>query len=111
MNSTQKWILFCVFIIAFISISFLTIWGLFFGLPNLKPEYEEKLLFALLLEIVGAVIVLFKTSFMENHGKQIWIDFDEELDPRKYIGRDVVFAHTEISNDMTIFECHDKAIR
>ena len=53
MNDTQKWILFWVFIGAFLIITGLTIWGVFFGLAELSDAYKDKLFYALILEILG----------------------------------------------------------
>ena len=73
----QKWILFWVFIGAFLIITGLTIWGVFFGLAELSDAYKDKLFYALILEILGAVIVLFKTGFAQKaegaFTKKIWI--------------------------------------
>lgn len=96
MNDTQKWILFWVFIGAFLIITGLTIWGVFFGLSGLDDTYKNKLFYALILEILGAVIVLFKTGFGQKAEgvltKKIWIDFEDGLDVRRYIGKNVTIS-------------------
>ncbi len=93
LNEKQKWILFLVFIVAFTLITLLTIWGVFFGLKNLPDSYRDKLFYALVIEIIGAVILLFRTGFGISKGevsqRKIWLNFPDGMDIRKFVGRDV----------------------
>jgi len=93
LNENQKWILFYIFIIAFTAITALTIWGVFFGLENLEQEYKKALFASLIIELVGVVMFLFKTSFtsgaVSTFSRKMWLDFGEGEDVKKYIGKDV----------------------
>ncbi len=83
-----------MFISAFLIITGLTIWGVFFGLSGLEDAYKDKLFYALILEIAGAVVVLFKAGFSQKMEgaltKKIWIDFEDGMDVRKYVGKNVI---------------------
>lgn len=89
----QKSVLFWVFVGAFLILTGLAIWDLFFQLENLDDSYRDKLFLFLILEIVGGVIFLFNKAFgLKGNtvkSKKIWIDFDDEVDAKKFIGVDV----------------------
>lgn len=119
MNDTQKWILFWVFIGAFLIITGLTIWGVFFGLAELSDTYKDKLFYALILEILGAVIVLFKTGFAQKAEsaltKKIWIDFEDGMDVKKYVGKNVTISPrgedgTPLTEDISNSIMKDRAL-
>jgi hypothetical protein len=105
LSQMQKAVLFYVVIISFCAITALTIWGVFFGLDNFEPTYKKALFGSLILEIVGAVIVLFRSGFSNQAdrvtAKKIWIDLGDEHDVKKYIGKDVsISARGEDGNPL-----------
>lgn len=119
LTEKQLSILFYVFISLFILLTCLTIWGVFFGLEHLEKNYKDTLFTALLMEIVGAVILLFKLGFGIKSGgrsdKKIWVDFDEETDVKQFIGKDVIVSpRTEkgnpIGDEFTIKILNDRGL-
>jgi len=67
METTQKkqmqWYMFITFLSLFIIVSALTILALFFGFGQLQEKYQDKLMWAFVLEIGAAVVALFYSIF------------------------------------------------
>ncbi|MDX1671903.1 MAG: hypothetical protein R3211_06140 [Balneolaceae bacterium] len=59
----MRWILFSVITLLFVTITVLTILALFTEIVEVKPSYEEKLLYAFILEIAAAIFGLFYSLF------------------------------------------------
>lgn len=59
----MRWILFSVITVLFVVISIVTILALFFGIGELKEQYEQQLVAAFILETAGALFGLFYSLF------------------------------------------------
>ncbi|WP_223789429.1 hypothetical protein [Marinicella meishanensis] len=96
LTKKQKSILFYVFVTLFLAITVLTIYGIFFELEKLDEKYKDKLFYALILEVVGAVLLLFKMGFGQATdaviSNKIWLEFDRDSDLKKMVGREVVVS-------------------
>lgn len=101
LNDTQRWILFFLFVSAFIFITVFTIGALFFDLGTLSEAFEEKLFYVLIIEIVGAILLLFKSAFSlqsqdndepEFNNKTVWLDFDETIDISQLVDKKAIIS-------------------
>lgn len=101
LNDTQRWILFFLFVSAFIFITVFTIGALFFDLGTIAETYKEKLFYALIVEVVGAIILLFWSAFglrekerldSDDTNKTIWLDFDAAIDISELIDRKAIIS-------------------
>lgn len=101
LNDTQRWILFFLFVSAFIFITVFTIGALFFDLGTLSEAFEEKLFYALIIEVVGAIVLLFWSAFglrekgeavPDINNKTIWLDFDETIDISQLVDKKAIIS-------------------
>ncbi len=98
LNNTQRWIMFLIPAIAFALITLLTIWGVFFGLSALSESNKNILVTALVLEIIGSFLIMYRTEFglllksspqIEVLPKKIWLNFPYSVDILSFDGEEV----------------------
>ena len=92
---TMKWILFWVFIILFVTIVFLTLLSVFFGIGN-PSENERSLLFKVFIVEIGlAVVALFYAMFnlkqaAASKSRKVRLDFGDLIDIQQFIAKTAV---------------------